>query len=267
MGGRGSAYSKLVKNVEKLIQEQNEKYDNNLKVDLADFINDIESEIHDEMFDRLKDVKVSTRKSTDEVYRNSLKINQKQVELIAKEFDYILNETSSDIQLGSENIKDRGTGGYTVRNIANGFDIRVVLDSKRLNDPRMERKETADSIRSNWHVPINIKEDARKYTITHEMGHVIENCIFEKLLKENRTNSRYYDTRWLAIKIRNEVENIAQNNYTKSGEKVKMNISTYSKENSMEWFAETFTNLVLADEPMPVALALRDYIESFKEKK
>lgn len=45
-----------------------------------------------------------------------------------------------------------------------------------------------------------------------------------------------------------------------------MNISRYSTTNSMEWFAETFTNLVLADDSMPVALALRDYIESFKEK-
>lgn len=43
-----------------------------------------------------------------------------------------------------------------------------------------------------------------------------------------------------------------------------MNISDYSTTNSMEWFAETFTNYILADKPTPVANALRDYIWSFE---
>lgn len=61
------------------------------------------------------------------------------------------------------------------------------------------------------------------------MGHVIENCIFEKLLKQNPNNSMYYDTRKVAIKVREDVEEIYKNNYTKKGKTVKMNISEYSK--------------------------------------
>lgn len=43
-----------------------------------------------------------------------------------------------------------------------------------------------------------------------------------------------------------------------------MNISDYSTTNSMEWFAETFTNYILADKPTPVANALGEYLRSFK---
>lgn len=69
----------------------------------------------------------------------------------------------------------------------------------------------------------------------------------------------------LAIKVRNDVEKILKNKYTKHGEDAIMNISKYSTTNSMEWFAETFSNLILTDkEPTPVAKALDDYIRSFE---
>ena len=263
MGGRGSAYQKLVDKSEKLKQFQGELYDGQ-RVNPDDFINDVETEIQNDMFHLLKEVGISTRKSTDNVNRQSLSDNQKQAYFIATEFDYILNETKIDIQLGSENIKNKDTSGYTAPWYKNGLQLRIVLDNKRLNDPNNAKKEISKAVRETWHVPINIRENSDKYTITHEMGHAIEECLFAKLRKNNSHNPEYNDSRKLAIKIRNEVENILKNNYAKYGENATMNISEYSRKNSKEWFAETFSNLVLADEPMPVSLALNEYLERFK---
>lgn len=263
MGGRGSAYQKLVNKAENLEQFQNEQY-NGEKVNPDDFINDKETEIQNDMFHLLKNVGISTRESTDKVNRQSLTTNQKQAHFIATEFDYLLNETKIDVQLGSENIKDKKISGYTAPWYNNGLQLRVVLDDKRLNNPTEARKEITKSVSETWHVPINVKENANKYTITHEMGHAIEECIFEKLRKNNSHNPEYHDSKKLATNIRNEVKEIYKNQYAKPGENVNMNISEYSRKNSMEWFAETFSNLVLSDKPMPVALALNDFLERFK---
>ena len=94
---------------------------------------------------------------------------------------------------------------------------------------------------------------------------MIEELLFERMRKNNSHDKNYWNDRWLAIKVRKEVEEICKNNYTKKSKTVNMNISEYSKKNSMEWFAETFTNLHLAEKPTPVALALSEYLDNYKE--
>lgn len=37
-------------------------------------------------------------------------------------------------------------------------------------------------------------------------------------------------------------------------------LSNYARSNDAEWFAETFTNLQLAEKPEPIALALGEYL-------
>lgn len=63
-----------------------------------------------------------------------------------------------------------------------------------------------------------------------------------------------------------------KNKYTNNQNNDMIYLSKYSKSiklggtgNDLEWFAETFTNLILAeDKPTPVALALNDYLRRFK---
>lgn len=63
-----------------------------------------------------------------------------------------------------------------------------------------------------------------------------------------------------------------KNKYTNNQNNDMIYLSEYSKSeelggtgNDLEWFAETFTNLILAeDKPTPVALALNDYLWRFK---
>lgn len=256
---------KEMKRIEKINQIQNENYDGD-PVKYDDFLKDPETEIQDEQFHELKEVGISTRQSTDNINRIELNKQQEQMEMIAKNYDYIFDDLFADIQFGAENLEIGKKGKTAPWHGTKGLELRIVLDSKRLNSEIDTREETFEDIKSNWHVPIDMSDNRNidVYTITHEMGHALEHCIFEKLLKNNASNSKYYDTRWLAIKVRNEVENIAKNKYTKSNKDVSMNVSRYSSWNSQEWFAETFTNLVLSDRPMPVALALKDYIERFK---
>ena len=64
----------------------------------------------------------------------------------------------------------------------------------------------------------------------------------------------------MAIRIKNEVINICKNKYKNNN----INLSNYSKTNEREWFAETFTNLELAEEPAPIALALGDYLKEYE---
>lgn len=262
MGGRGSAYGKLVKDLDKIQQEQHERYDGR-PVTIEDFLWDEESEIHDEMFNKLKEVKVSTRESTDKVNKYALTINQKEVEFVAKEFDYILNEADFEIQLGAEKLNSK-TNGQTLPFMDNGkLRLRVVFSEDNLNNLKAYREKQIADVKSNWHAPIDIQTNASKYTAIHEMGHVVECCIFKKIIRNNPTISRSH--RDLAIKVRNDVEKILKNKYTKPGKDAIMNISKYSTTNSMEWFAETFSNLILTDkEPTPVAKALDDYIRSFE---
>lgn len=266
MGGRGSAYERLVNQLLKSQEEQQlkqrEEY-NGRPVTIEDFLWDEESEIHDEMFNRLKGVNISTRESTDKVNKYALTINQKEVEFIAKEFDYILNEADFEIQLGAEKLSSK-TNGQTLPFIDNGkLRLRVVFSEDNLNNLAAYREKQIADVKSNWHAPIDIQTNASKYTAIHEMGHVVEWCIFKKIIRNNPTISR--SQKDLAIKVRNDVEKILKNKYTKPGEDAIMNISDYSTMNSMEWFAETFCNLILTDkEPIPVAKALDDYIRSFE---
>lgn len=264
MGGRGSAYQKLIEQLEKIKQEQHENY-NGEPVKLEDFLKDPESEIHDEMFERLKAAGFSTRASTDTVNKYNLTIQQKQIEFLADLHENLLKENASDIQFGTEKLSG-GIQGFTARyhNEKGGLIQRIVYHRDLMNNISETNRIIAEEVRRQHSVPINIKENANKYVITHEFGHAIENCIFEKLQKQNPNNSMFYDTRRVAIKIRNDVEEICKKNYAKSGKGVIMNISQYSTMNSKEWFAETFTNLCLAETPEPVALALADYIRRFE---
>ena len=140
MGGRGSAYEDM-DYLEEIVQNQYEDYNTSTKMDIKEFFEDEESEIIDENFKKLKQLNISMRKSTDNLYRISLDEKQKQVMVLCKEYSDYFKETPQDVQFAGKNIRDRGTGGYTGSYYDNGIKIRMVLDSKRVNNPEYERKE------------------------------------------------------------------------------------------------------------------------------
>lgn len=112
------------------------------------------------------------------------------------------------------------------------------------------------------------KNNVDVYTVTHEMGHAIENSIIET----ERVNKHLDDSnfqKYLKFKekreteIFEEVKKIWKNKYTTGEENDKIFLSKYSShlDNRAEWFAETFTNYRLAEKPAPIALALGEYLK------
>lgn len=265
MGGRGSAY---------IVKQHTSSNDSFPDIDtgykVSDFDTDIETEYHNEMFDELKKYKISVRKSTDDIDDKILERQEKTVLSIAKKYNKLLSLTSDvqDIQLGAEKFPSSGVLAYCAPNIKNGTTIqRVVLNKKYLKNYDKYLEVVDYGIKTKQFVPVNQTFNSRDYILTHEFGHAIENAVFEKVKKDNNLYfytisdySRLSDI--FATRIKNEVIKICQDKY-KNGKMLKkedINLSSYASNDDFEWFAETFTNLELAEKPAPIALALGDYL-------
>jgi len=256
MGGRGSAYIKHTKSD-----------DNKFKPSI-ELIDDPETEYHNEMFDELKKLKISTRKSTDVIDDKILERQQKQVINIVSKYNSIFEATTKDRELyfQAENISD-GALAYCGSSINEKGSIvqRVVIDTKQYKTYDKIVEVVEDGINKKWFVPINTRFKSRDYVITHEFGHAVENSIFEKIKVERKLDNINLKgfTNTFATKIKNEVIEIWKNKYTTGNIDDKIELSKYSEKNDREWFAETFTNLELADKPKPIALALGEYIRRY----
>lgn len=262
MGGRGSAY---------IIEKHINNNDNKSSSNVLDFINDPETEYHNEMFKKLKSVGVSTRKSTDGIDDKILSRQQEQIYNICSKYKNILKFTTEtqDIQLGAEDIKEYGTLAYCNSMIVNGRTLqRVVIDTKQLKNYDKLLNTVEYGIKNKQFVPINTKFKSRDYLITHEFGHAIENSIFEKVKRniDLQGNDFVRFRKIYATKIKNEVINICKNKFFNDTimQEKDINLSKYSGKNEREWFAETFTNLELAEKPAPIALSLQEYLRSFE---
>ncbi len=231
--------------------------------------NDPESEYHNKMFNLLKEEKVSTRKSTDDIDDKIFERQQRQVLSLASEYKKALKTTTQneDIQLGSEQISG-GTLGYCACHQENGeFKQRVVLDKKLYTDYDHIRTVVEDAVSKKHFAPINTRFKSRDYIVTHELGHAVENSIVVKLAKDRGMNI-YTDFRGTSNKLEGEIKNeiikIYQKDFAKDNALDKIFLSRYSRKDDGEWFAETFANLHLSDNPEPIALALQKYLRRFK---
>lgn len=251
MGGRGASYWK--KNG---IDRQREDYSGGMPFDPKEF-EDPESEYKDKEFKNLKAQGISTRASTDTINREMLNTQQMQINKIANEYAPYISELTenNEIQLGAKELL-RETNGYSVSvQTDEGIKCRLVLSTKMLSDENLKSIVTAN-VASGWHSQINIEDNYKIRTSTHEMGHVVEFGLFEKMRKKDPLKYGSMTDKNLATEIRNEVKNACREKYNNDN----VDVSAYGLTNSMEWFAETFTNLWLADKPTNAALELEEFI-------
>lgn len=259
MGGRGAEY--------KAIQKHKTSNDDSPKRTKNDFIDDLETEYKNEMFYKLKDLGISVRQSTDDVDDKIFERQEAAVYNIAKKYENILSKTTrtQDIQLGGYNPGKDGCLGYCEPAIKDGKIIqRVVANKAYLQDYDEHIKVVEYAIKNKHFADANIRFNSRDYVLTHEMGHAVQNSIFESIREKHNMQINIDDyiicrDIW-GKRIKNEVKKIWENKYTTGEKDDKLNLSKYSKKTEREWFAETFTNLQLADKPAPIALALDEYL-------
>lgn len=256
MGGRGSS----------LVAKHIANNDN--KIDIVITLGDPESEIHNEMFKKLKEINISTRKSTDVIDDIIFKRQQQQVYTIANKYNKILSPTTRahDIEFGAEDMKG-ATLGYCSSSIENGqVKQRIALDTKQFANYDKVVDTVKKGIKKGWFAPINTMFKSRDYIVTHEFGHAVENGLITKIREKKgvETNDYVGFVRETQAEIKNEVIKIWKKQFTTGKEDDNIYLSEYSHQTDGEWFAETFTNLELSDNPAPIALALKEYLRRNK---
>lgn len=274
MGGRGSKYETIIN---KHINSQDDlpQNDSTIAIDELKILLDTETEYHNEMYDKLKALKVSVRQSTDDLDDKILERQEKTVYNVVNKYNKIISYTTElqDLQLGADTIKSkRGDDvpiAYCLPMLKNGQITQRVVINKNYYKNYDDIVSTINyGIKNKRFVPIDQKFNTRDYTLTHEFGHAIENGLYQKTLKANNIFlehnlqlKTYIEN--TAIKIKDEVKKICQQKYNngKILTQDEIYLSEYSKKNAREWFAETFTNLELAEKPAPIALALGDYLK------
>ncbi len=263
MGGRGSTLAfKHTQEDDNILNLGNP----NINVDW----NDPESDYHSKIFNELKKNKISTRKSTDDIDDKVLERQQKQVLNLSNKYKKILENTtiSADIQFGSEKLTG-GTLGYCAATLDNNGELiqRICLDKRQLSNYDKVTKSVTSGVTSGHFVPINTMFKSRDYLVTHELGHAVENSIMTKIAKSRKIDlkvSTLQIFKTMQKEIFDDVIKIYKNNYQNKNKHDKICLSDYSKSNYGEWFAETFTNLQLSDNPAPIAKALEEYLRRYK---
>ena len=257
MGGRGSSLA---------YKHMNAEDDGPIRITNW---NDPESLLQNEMFKKLKENKVSTRESTDSIDDKTFERQQQQVLDVVKKYNKALANTTrkEDIQLGGE-VLTGNTLGYCSTVVENGeLRQRIVLDKRQFKNYDKIAKTVTRGVQNKHFVPINTMFKSRDYIVTHELGHAVENGIMVKLAEENHIKKEAFfeHKNDLAAKIKNEVIKIYQKEFAKDNNFDKIFLSKYSRKNDREWFAETFTNLQLADKPEPIAQALQKYLRRYEQ--
>lgn len=252
MGGRGSS----------LIAKHISNNDN--KIDIVVTLDDPESDIHNDMFKLLKNNNISTRKSTDIIDDVVFKRQQQQVFNISNKYKNILSSTTQahDIEFGAEDMKGN-TLGYCSSGLKNGkVKQRVALDTKQFSNYDKIVKTVNNGVEKGWFVPINIMFKSRDYVVTHEFGHAVENGLITKFKGEKEVAPVDWVgfVRQTQAEIKKDVIKIWRESFATGQKDDIIYLSKYSKQTDGEWFAETFTNLELADKPAPIALALKEYL-------
>ena len=254
MGGRGATMISHYKH-----------NDNNPTINMPQeyYEDDPETDIHNRMFNLLKRLNWSTRKSTDILDELQLRNQQQVIKNLTEEYSNIFKNvlTDNEIKLRSINLADSGCLGVCGYNSDqnNKILMQLVLDRKYVNSTFREKylqKEKAGKYFSSVDY-VNTKN----YIVTHEMGHALEYSIAYKMSKQN-ADLMNKNLSSIAYKIRSDVISIARDEILfRHLKRNEIFLSKYSDMNQFEWFAETFANLKLSSKPEPIAKALQLYLE------
>ena len=267
MGGRGSAY------YEKRNQEVEQKL-LKLKINSKKYkywIDDPESErTNYNLFEKLKNQHFSIRESTDKYTLEELEPYLITLNALNKEYELKSLKNENEIQFSSYKLNGAYGAIEGYENVDGKIQLRLTLDTNTIKnkDKYVERKFSAIHINKQSVYVEN--ENIHLYTLVHEYGHLVEENIIRSRFEKYKTSKliNYNEFKNIeATRIKNEVIREFKNKYTNNQNNDMIYLSKYSKSielggtgNDLEWFAETFTNLQLSNNPAPIALELEEYI-------
>lgn len=261
MGGRGATLITQSKREDEGTLIQDERLKKMLQSD------DPETEYHNGMFRVLKRLGWSTRQSTDKNQDVKLMDQQDVVRDITKEYSKFFKNTVDDNEIRLRSLPLQKVGVLGVcwappdKLHRDKLQMHIAIDKKYIDSSFAEKYQKISG-RDNFNVPIHYL-NSDKYVTTHEMGHALENSILYK--KHNNYYTAFNMNKKLdANVIKDDVVKLAERELHRKLTDQEIHLSEYSRKNSREWFAETFTNLELANEPEPIAKALKLYLERLK---
>ena len=131
-----------------------------------------------------------------------------------------------------------------------------------LNQDRFGSKEEKGWGGGSFHPPIVAKEGVLKEhnsTVAHEMGHAIDEWLCKRC--PDVALEIWYST-WKEDTVASKLLSQAARNLGMTQTELKQKISGYACKNTMEAFAEAFSELICSDEPRPHILEIGRQINS-----
>lgn len=269
MGGRGSAFGAGTKTTNQEPKKEDPNFKINLKVD-----DDPESEIHNLLFNELKALNVSIRKSTDDTNTkksNNLLVQETQLLNLANEYKNLVSTTANKDNNLKFSFKEFpiSINGMTRIGLHNK-QSKVLLQNIVLNKNMIHNNnfnEKKESIKTGWSASVD-SNNVEKSTLTHEFGHLLSyNIAVQRYQKGGREISSLFNPKSksaILSHMKKDVIKIAVEKYgVDPNKRDEIYVSQYSATKVAEWFAETFTNLKLSSNPKPIAKALGDFINKY----
>lgn len=255
MGGRGSSF--------KINRRTGQTRTNKVKIyplleeDSISFVNN-------EMVDILQEKNHIICKSTDEFNYAIVKKNLEKINDIISNYPAISkNLKENEIEIRGATFSDNQTQACFQYNILGKEEMTIFLGKDMYSRSFEEIKKQADLNQSSgWWCKSDNEEQINK-VIAHEYGHFIQKLIIDKRISENPKTDDMNLVQLInyasfeAAACKREILKIQKEKFGTS-ENV---ISEYGKENSREFFAEVFANLVTSKNPTTLAKSLDIFLK------
>lgn len=217
-----------------------------------------------EYADKMDYKKWKTRYVESDLYSSGLRYNKyipeqgdqalisksiKQAERILEDYPKLKAKLNKErgLEIQVADLSSRGAKGATILK-----KDKVLLDSRTYSDKKRYRDILAKEIEANAKMRVP-KKYYDLYTITHEMGHVIE----EQVMRINK--SATYRS------IRNDIIKMAEDISGQNKSNLLPHMSIYGKTKPQEFFAEAFTSYRLGGNNI-WAKAMSKYMKKWKKK-
>lgn len=205
---------------------------------------------------KLNKEKIKVYDTTDPIAEGILKINLGKVKELQKVMDINYGIKTKKI-LDNEKTELKFFGGKSDGNsIAVYFDNNIVFNIKKYNNIENIKALINRQMASQHFAKVD-NRNTTSYTVTHEFGHFVQDAIIKNRLEKKGLQYNLVTEREEAQVIRKEILKINKEKYGNND----ASVSRYGLTNSMEFFAEAFTESQLSSNKTTIAKAMNDFLK------